>query len=67
MVGVNVCIKLAVAIYLFLISELVDAVRCTHEKVAGMHSFASISWFQNVYDAQYVELLSYLLQDEKNC
>ena len=55
MVRVNVSIKLAVAIYLFLTSELVEAIRCMNEKVAGMHNFSSIIWFQNVYDAQHAE------------
>lgn len=38
----------------FLTSELVEAVRRTHETLAGMHNFSSITWFQNVYDAQRV-------------
>lgn len=39
----------------FLTSELVEAVRRTHVKMAGMHNFSSITWFRNVYDAQKVE------------
>ena len=39
----------------FLTSELVEAVRRTHDKLAGMHNFSSITWFQNVYDAQRVK------------
>ena len=38
----------------FLTSELVEAVRRTHDKMAGMHNFSSITWFQNVYDAKRV-------------
>ena len=39
----------------FLTSELVEAVRRTHDKLAGMHNFSSITWFQNVYDAEKVK------------
>lgn len=39
----------------FLTSELVEAVRRTHKKMAGMHNFSSITWFRNVYDADMVE------------
>jgi len=39
----------------FLTSELVEAVRRTHDKMAGMHNFSSITWFRNVYDAKRVE------------
>ena len=39
----------------FLTSELAEAVRRTHEKLAGMHNFSSITWFRNVYDAERVE------------
>ena len=39
----------------FLTSELAEAIRRTHEKLAGMHHFSSITWFRNVYDAKRVE------------
>jgi hypothetical protein len=39
----------------FLSSELVEAVRRTHNRMAGMHNFSSITWFQNVYDAKRVK------------
>ncbi len=39
----------------FLTSETVEAVRRTHDKLAGMHNFSSITWFQNVYDAENVK------------
>lgn len=39
----------------FLTSELVEAVRRTHDQLAGMHNFSSITWFRNVYDAKRVE------------
>jgi beta-galactosidase len=39
----------------FLTSETVEAVRRTHDKLAGMHNFSSITWFQNVYDAERVK------------
>jgi len=39
----------------FLSSELAEAVRRSHDKLAGLHNFSSITWFRNVYDAQRVE------------
>lgn len=39
----------------FLTSELAEAVRRTHVKLAGLHNFSSITWFRNVYDANRVE------------
>jgi len=39
----------------FLTSELVEAVRRTHDEMAGMHNFSSITWFQNVYNAKRVK------------
>lgn len=38
----------------FLTSELAEAVRRSHDKLAGLHNFSSISWFRNVYDAKRV-------------
>ncbi|MBN2639525.1 MAG: glycoside hydrolase family 2 [Bacteroidales bacterium] len=39
----------------FLSSELAETIRRTHEKMAGLHNFSSLTWFRNVYDAQRVE------------
>lgn len=39
----------------FLTSELAEAIRRTHDQLAGMHHFSSITWFRNVYDAQRME------------
>lgn len=39
----------------FLSSELAEAIRRTHDQLAGMHHFSSLTWFRNVYDAQKVE------------
>jgi len=39
----------------FLTAELTEAIRRTHEKMAGLHNFSSITWFRNVYDAQRME------------